>query len=167
MEVSCLVLLAMFSGTFAASCENMVRLADLHDIIRNQTKLIADLKNAIAFLNTGKVKRSYFILFTTICQIISWNCTSFPDSCRLNSFAISIDLSSNSRYLINSFFPSEIYFMVSMTYDASFVDKEIIKFDKIITNVGGGYIDNVNNADYGRFIAPRNGTYQFKRQSLQ
>ena len=61
MEVSCLVLLAMFSGTFAASCENMVRLADLQDIIRNQTKLIADLKNTIAILNTGKIKRSYFI----------------------------------------------------------------------------------------------------------
>ena len=51
--------------------------------------------------------------------------------------------------------------MVSMTNDVSFVDKEIIKFDKIITNVGGGYIDDVNNADYGKFIAPRNGTYQF------
>ena len=61
MEVSCLVLLAMLSGTFAIRCENVVWLADLQDIIKNQTKLIADLKNTIAFLNTGKVKRSYFI----------------------------------------------------------------------------------------------------------
>ena len=51
--------------------------------------------------------------------------------------------------------------MVSMTYDASFVDKEIIKFDKIITNVGGGYIGDNGNADYSKFIAPQNGTYQF------
>ena len=58
-------------------------------------------------------------------------------------------------------FPPGIHFMVSMTYDASFVDKEIIKFDKIITNVGGGYICDNGNADYGKFIAPQNRTYQF------
>ena len=38
---------------------------------------------------------------------------------------------------------------------------EIIKFDKIITNVGGGYIGDNGNADYSKFIAPQNGTYQF------
>ena len=48
-----------------------------------------------------------------------------------------------------------------MTYDASFVDRQIIKFDKIITNVRGGYIDDVNNANYGKFVAPQNGSYQF------
>ena len=51
--------------------------------------------------------------------------------------------------------------MVSVTNDAGFVGTQIIKFDKIITNIGGGYIDDVNNADYGKFIAPKNGTYQF------
>ena len=59
MEVFCLVLLVMFPGIFAVSCENMVRLADLQDIIKNQTELIADLKNTIAILNTGKIQRSY------------------------------------------------------------------------------------------------------------
>ena len=51
--------------------------------------------------------------------------------------------------------------MVSMTYDVSFVDKEIIKFDKIITNVGDGYIGDNGNDDYSKFITPQNGTYQF------
>ena len=39
--------------------------------------------------------------------------------------------------------------------------REIIKFDKVITNTGGGYIGDVNSTDYGKFIAPKNGTYQF------
>ena len=60
MEVACLVLLAVFSSTFAASCENIVRLADLQDIIKNQTKLITDLKKTIAILNTGKGERRFF-----------------------------------------------------------------------------------------------------------
>ena len=51
--------------------------------------------------------------------------------------------------------------MVSMTYSARLEDNQIIKFDKIITNVGDGYIGDVSNADYGKFIAPGNGTYQF------
>ena len=38
---------------------------------------------------------------------------------------------------------------------------QIIKFDKIITNVWGGYIGDNGNADYSKFIAPQNGTYQF------
>ena len=41
------------------------------------------------------------------------------------------------------------------------MDGEIMKFDKIITNVGGGYIDDDNNTDHGKFVAPQNGTYQF------
>ena len=48
-----------------------------------------------------------------------------------------------------------------MTQHKTFMEHEIIKFDKIITNVGGGYIDESSNADYGKFIAPQNGTYQF------
>ena len=30
-----------------------------------------------------------------------------------------------------------------------------------MTNVGGGYIDDNSHADYGKFIAPVSGTYQF------
>ena len=51
--------------------------------------------------------------------------------------------------------------MVSMTTNKQFVAPQTITFDKIITNVGDGYIDDVNNVDYGKFIAPVNGTYQF------
>ena len=36
-----------------------------------------------------------------------------------------------------------------------------VKFDTVITNVGGGYIDDSTHADYGSFIVPVNGTYQF------
>ena len=53
------------------------------------------------------------------------------------------------------------YFMVRLAQHISFGDGEIIKFNMIISNMGGGYIDDVDNADYGKFIAPRNGTYQF------
>ena len=51
--------------------------------------------------------------------------------------------------------------MVSMTNDASFMASQIIMSDRIITNIGGRYIDDVNSTDYGKFIAPQNGTYQF------
>ena len=40
IPVMYLVLLVIVPSTFAVSCENMVRLADLQDIIKNQTKLI-------------------------------------------------------------------------------------------------------------------------------
>ena len=51
--------------------------------------------------------------------------------------------------------------MVRLNTHRSFANNEITKFNKIITNVGGGYIDDDNNAEYGKFIAPCNGTYQF------
>ena len=54
-----------------------------------------------------------------------------------------------------------VYFTVGLSHHAMFLGQEIIKFDKIITNVGGVYVFNVNNADYGKFIALENGTYQF------
>ena len=56
---------------------------------------------------------------------------------------------------------SGIHFLVGLTQNSKFDVGKIITFDKIITNVGGGYIDDVNNTDYGKFIAPGNGTYQF------
>ena len=54
-----------------------------------------------------------------------------------------------------------MYFTFGISVYTTFPNEEIIKFDKIINNVGGGYIDDVNNADYGKFISPGNGTYQF------
>ena len=42
------MLLVISPTTFAASCENIVRLADLQEIIKNQTKLIEDLYKVIA-----------------------------------------------------------------------------------------------------------------------
>ena len=56
---------------------------------------------------------------------------------------------------------SGVYLTVGVSKDTTFMNQEIIKFDRVITNVGGGYIDDVNNIDYGKFIAPENGTYQF------
>ena len=45
--ISCLVLLVPFATTLAASCENKVRLADLQDVIKNQTKLIGNMEHVI------------------------------------------------------------------------------------------------------------------------
>ena len=42
----------------------------------------------------------------------------------------------------------------------TFLTREIIAFDHLISNTGGGYIDNSTNANYGKFIASRNGTYK-------
>ena len=36
-----------------------------------------------------------------------------------------------------------------------------MKFDEVITNVGDGYVNNASKADYGKFIAPVSGAYQF------
>ena len=47
INVICLILVAMFPDTFAVSCENNIRLADLQYIIKNQTNLIEDQKNTI------------------------------------------------------------------------------------------------------------------------
>ena len=40
----------------------------------------------------------------------------------------------------------------------TFLEGEIIKFDRIITNIGDGYV-----VSDGKFIYPINGTYQFSR----
>ena len=45
--ISYLVVLSVLFPTFAANCENMVRLADLQDIIKNQTKLIHNMVQVI------------------------------------------------------------------------------------------------------------------------
>ena len=40
--------------THAATCENVVRLADLQDIIKNQTKLIQEQRKMIESLTASK-----------------------------------------------------------------------------------------------------------------
>ena len=42
IAVICIALGILVPATFAASCDNMVRLADLQDIIKDQTKLIQE-----------------------------------------------------------------------------------------------------------------------------
>ena len=65
------------------------------------------------------------------------------------------------RYIDAVFVLPDVFFTVGLSVHTTFRRLEIIKFDRVINNVGGGYIDDVNNADYGKFIAPVNGTYQF------
>ena len=48
-----------------------------------------------------------------------------------------------------------------MSHDTRFPQDKVIKFDRTVINVGGGYIDDSSSTDYGKFIAPLNGTYQF------
>ena len=55
----------------------------------------------------------------------------------------------------------DVYFTVGLFVHGTFLNNEIIKFNRVINNIRGGYIDDVINADYGKFIAPHNGTYQF------
>ena len=59
--VICLVIYDNVPSISTASCENMVRLADLQDIIRNQTKMIQqqgqvieDLQRRLQYVTTGK-----------------------------------------------------------------------------------------------------------------
>ena len=56
---------------------------------------------------------------------------------------------------------TDVYFVVQFGTDKAFAANSTIKFDKVKQNVGGGYIDDTNSANYGKFIAPVNGTYQF------
>ena len=55
-----LLLFTFFGRTFAERCENVIQLADLREIIKNQTKLIEDLQRTIRNLNTGKIWRLFF-----------------------------------------------------------------------------------------------------------
>ena len=48
-----------------------------------------------------------------------------------------------------------------MSTPTSVPEGQAVKFDEVITNVRGGYIDNASNADYGKFMAPVSGAYQF------
>ena len=45
--IVCIILWISASGTYAASCENVVRLTDLQAIIKNQTKVIEDQRQVI------------------------------------------------------------------------------------------------------------------------
>ena len=43
----------------------------------------------------------------------------------------------------------------------TFTTGNVIEFDNVIVNMGGGYIANATDPNYGKFIAPISGTYQF------
>ena len=45
--IVCIILWISASGPYAASCENVVRLTDLQEIIENQTKPIEDQRQVI------------------------------------------------------------------------------------------------------------------------
>ena len=67
IPVMCLVLWVIVPSTLAVSCKNMVRLADLQDIIKNQTKLIRDMgqviddqRKVMKSLATGKRRCLYY-----------------------------------------------------------------------------------------------------------
>ena len=49
-----------------------------------------------------------------------------------------------------------VYITVAMTGPYEFLEGEIIKFDRIITNMGDGYVQSS-----GKFISTVSGTYQF------
>ena len=51
--------------------------------------------------------------------------------------------------------------MVGLNADASFPRLGIIKFNRIVTNIGNGYIGNNSDPNYSKFIAPVNGSYMF------
>ena len=58
-------------------------------------------------------------------------------------------------------FHTDVYFVVQLRMDKAFQANLTIKLDYVKQNVGGGYIDDINHTDYGKFITPVNGTYQF------
>ena len=58
-------------------------------------------------------------------------------------------------------FHTDVYFIVQLSTDKAFDYSLIIQLDDVKQNIRGGYIDDTNNIDYGKFITPVNGTYQF------
>ena len=56
---------------------------------------------------------------------------------------------------------TDVYFTVSLSTPTSVPRRQAVKFDEVITNVGDAYISNISEADYGKFIAPVSGAYQF------
>ena len=56
---------------------------------------------------------------------------------------------------------TDVYFTVRLSTPTSVPERQVVKFDEVITNVGDGYIDNASNADYGKFIAQVSGACQF------
>ena len=52
-------------------------------------------------------------------------------------------------------------FMVQLTSHKAFTAHSVIQFDRVMVNIGGGYISDNTSADYGKFIAPVTGSYQF------
>ena len=57
------------------------------------------------------------------------------------------------------FFP-EVLFLVKPTFDFKRNSGDIMTFDDVIINLGGGYVANATDVNYGKFIAPVTGIYQ-------
>ena len=51
--------------------------------------------------------------------------------------------------------------MARLTSDTGFQPDGVIQFDNVIVNIGGGYIANATDPNYGKFIAPVAGSYRF------
>ena len=72
-------------------------------------------------------------------------------------------MSQESNIVVSAiiFYFTDVHFTVRLGSDISVPKDGVVKFDTVITNVGGGYINSSSNPDYGKFIVPVSGTYQF------
>ena len=80
-----------------------------------------------------------------------------------NLSQISWKLSQKCNLIISAikFSVADVYFTVRLGSDTSVPGGESVKFDTVISNVGAGYIDDSGHTDYGKFVVPISGTYQF------
>ena len=74
---------------------------------------------------------------------------------------MSLMLRKNKCGDLSKFSVVDVHFTVRLGSDTSVPKGELVKFDKVISNVGAGYIDDSGHTDYGKFIVPISGTYQF------
>ena len=51
--------------------------------------------------------------------------------------------------------------MAKLTSHKTFTNNSVIEFDKVIVNIGRGYFSDSADSNYGKFIAPVAGSYQF------
>ena len=69
-----------------------------------------------------------------------------------------------ASFLNWNFFP-EVLFLVKPMADFKRTSGSIMTFDDVVINVGGGYVANANDINYGKFIAPVAGIYQITATS--
>ena len=65
-----------------------------------------------------------------------------------------------TSFVTCGFIFSEVLFLVKPSNDFTKSQGSIITFDDVIINVGGGYVANTSDANYGKFIVPIAGIYQ-------